>query len=178
MDKPGREDQLISVMLDETFDSMNVEGVSKDRIELLKHFVNASSKGISKQTCTDEFLYNFLNRQNLFFLTGNFVHETNCLRFSFGHEVYDIPKNMESFSLFGDEVEKGINSLILLDSDTDTDQLRSIFSSFCGYDSDLIFVNTQLGVYLILPPEKDLAVYKWLANYLGIADEKSSLKAA
>jgi len=178
MDKPDKEDQLISVMLEETFDSMNAEGVSKDRKELLKHFVEASSKSPESTLQDDEFLYNFLNRQNLFFLSGSYIHQTHCLRFSFGHATYDIPENMKSLSNFSDDVKSGENNIILLNDDCDNDHLGSVFSTFCGYDADLIFVNTKFGIYLILPPKNDDAVYGWLSNYLGIKENKTILKAA
>jgi hypothetical protein len=172
------EDKIISMMLEETFNSTGSEAVSKRSKELLMHFVEASSSEIVTEEGGDDFLYNYLNRQNLFFLSGNFVEQTNCLRFSFGHEVYDIPKNMNSLDFFSEELESKTNGLLLLNDVNDSDKLSEVFSSLCGYESDLIFVNTSYGVYMVLCPKNDSAVFSWLSNYLGIKNTETKLKVA
>ncbi|MCO4794665.1 MAG: hypothetical protein KC493_13185 [Bacteriovoracaceae bacterium] len=155
------EDQLINLLMEETFSDSESKETSNESGDLLSYFNTENFK--SKLNATNE-IEDLFKRRQVTFAKANLNSNKKVIRFGLNSENLDVPTNWSIFQkLSENEGNYLYRSGVGLD---DKDYLFEVLTTFLGGPREIGFIKFDGIVYLVHTKVGTEETLEWIENFL------------
>tara|TARA_R110000868_G_scaffold100128_3_gene275385 strand:- start:16726 stop:17217 length:492 start_codon:yes stop_codon:yes gene_type:complete len=158
----NNDDNLISHLLEETYQSLPHSNIENSHQSLDQHFDKLS---LESSALLDPTLENFIARQSEQTLDLEYLAKIGCYRLRNGEHVLDLPGNWDVFQNLARELSY---------TDLTTSELAPLLATIIGKPSRVLLMGSFGRAQLVVFEQADEFSIKWIEKYFSSVEKKEA----